>query len=356
MVAKKTEGAYVGGLISILNHYMAHEELFASYGYDVEFFNYTASNFVNKLPSKIQNVVYGLKQAKALSKKLKKESDPIIHIHTSREFLFLKDLYVAKKICKKRKARVVLTIHVGTYDTVFNRIRFAEKWCLKILNKYVKKVIFLSDVMRKEFETHGLNPKLSSLLYNFHSLNQLPEKSMEVAGMQLLFVGAIHREKGILELLRALNGIEDPKICLNICGKLTDLSIKAEFEDLVQSLGTRVKLCGYVSGDEKAKIFSEADALILPSYHEGFPLVVLEGMASSCALILTPVGSTTEVLKEKNVIWVAIKSVEDIKRAIEKLYADKAFLDSMKAENHILSKEFSIEKNIEKSCLIYDGL
>ncbi len=356
LVSRRTEGAYVGGVISILNHYMANKDLFANKGYEIEQYSYEAPSFVLKLPSKLQNIVYGFLQARALSQKMKECPDAIVHIHTSREFLFLKDLYVSKKIYKKNSAKIVMTIHVGTYDTVFRRIRFAEKWCMKALNKYVKKVIFLSDVMKKEFENHGLKPELSQLLYNFHSLDQITEASEKKEGMQLLFVGAIHREKGILELLHALSMIEDTKICLNICGMLTDSSIKTEFESLVQSLEGRVKLCGYVSGYEKAKIFREADILILPSYHEGFPLVILEGMAAGCALISTPVGSTTEVLNENNVIWVGIKSVDDIKYAIEKLYRDKTLLDSMKNENYTLSKEFSIEKNIEKSCLLYDEL
>lgn len=356
LVSRRTKGAYVGGVISILNHYMANKDLFAEKGYEIEQYNYEAPPFVLKLPSKLQNIVYGILQAKALSNKLHECPDAIVHIHTSREFLFLKDIYVAQKIFKSNKAEIVMTIHVGTYGTVFNRIGFAEKWCLKVLNKCIKKVVFLSDAMRKEFEDHGMDPKLSQLLYNFHSLSQIHEESAKKEGMQLLFVGAIHREKGILELLNALNKIDNPKIHLNICGKLTDSSIKTEFENLVQSLEGRVKVCGYVSGDEKTRIFREADVLILPSYHEGFPLVILEGMASSCALISTPVGSTVEVLSENNVIWVGIKSVEDIKNAIEKLYANPTLLNSMKVENYKLSKEFTIEKNIQKSCLMYDEL
>lgn len=356
LVSKRTEGAYVGGVISILNHYMANRELFAEKGYEIEQYSYEAPPIVSKLPSKFQNIVYGILQAKALSKKLYECPDAIVHIHTSREFLFLKDIYVAKKIYKKNKAKIAMTIHVGTYDTVFNRIGFAEKWCLKVLNECVKEVVFLSDVMRQEFEAHGMNSELSRLLYNFHSLGHIPEENVKKEGMQLLFVGAIHREKGILELLRALCKIDDPNIRLNICGKLTDSSIKAEFDSLVQSLEGRVKVYGYVSGDEKTRIFREADVLVLPSYHEGFPLVILEGMASSCALISTPVGSTTEVLNENNVIWVGIKNVDDIKNAIEKLYADNALLDRMKTENYMLSKEYTIEKNIENSCLMYDEL
>ncbi len=355
-VAKKTTGAYVGGLISILDHYMNSKAVFASKGYEIEFFNYEAPEFLDRCPSKIQNLLYGFFQLWALCRKLKDMPEAIVHIHTSREFLFLKDIWLANRISRKKNVKVVMTIHVGTYDTVFNRIRFAEKWCLKNLNRSVRKVIFLSAVMRREFVEKGLNPDRTELIYNFHNLSVAGRVSSDRDTLKLLFVGAIHKEKGIIELLRALYALDDPKVTLDVCGMLTDPSIKAEFETLTEKLGERVKLHGYVSGEQKSTIFHNSDVLILPSYHEGFPLVILEGLAAGCALISTPVGATTEVLSEDNVSWVNIGSADDIAAAIKEYQENPQRLRRVQQANLELAKEFTIQANVDRTCELYDSL
>ena len=48
-----------------------------------------------------------------------------------------------------------------------------------------------------------------------------------------------------------------------------------------------VVFTGYLSGDEKLDIFSKCDALVFPSYTEGFPTTVIEAMASGLAIICT---------------------------------------------------------------------
>ena len=358
-VLKKTESTYQGGVVSILNHYFENKEVFEKQGYEIVLFNYALPSWTKKLPSTVQNIVYGFFQARALSRKLKSEANAIVHIHTSREFLFLKDIAVARRIYKRNHSKIAMTIHVGACDTVFNRIKFFEKWCVKMMNTCLEKVIFLSNVMQKEFQEKGLSPDIAELLYNFHALEDLEESEQgksEKEHLELLFVGAIHREKGILELLNAINSMENSNLHLNICGTLTDSSIKNDFESLLHTLGDRVSLCGYVSGKEKTRIFNQADVLILPSYHEGFPLVVLEALASKCALVCTPVGSTTEVLTESNVIWVSIKNTEDIKNAIEVLDQDRERLYRMKCDNYLLSQEFTKEKHIIDTCTIYNTM
>ncbi len=358
LVFTKTEGAYVGGVLSIINHYMSNREMFISQGFDIEHYsyNYSYPQLLKKTPTKVRNLIYGFNQMKALSKKLRCNPVDVVHIHTSREFLFLKDIMLAKHIVKKDHAKVVMTIHVGNYNTVFNRIHFAEKWCLKAMNRYLQKVVFLSRVMQHEFIDRGLESSRSELLYNFHNLTATETLSPKKDGLRLLFVGAIHREKGIMELLRAVKNLADSTISLDICGMLTDSSIKAEFDEIVAVLGRQVKLHGYVSGEEKTQIFKAADVLVLPSYHEGFPLVILEALAAGCALISTEVGTTPEILSKDNVQWVEVANVEDIVQAIQNYRDNPLLLQTVQTANLALANEFTIATNIEKSCRIYDKI
>ena len=269
-------GTYCGGVASMINSYISKEEFFINNAFLPKIFDYKEPLICKKVPSKISNILYGFFQRRAILKKLKKERNAQVHIHTSRQFLFLKDVWLAKEIKRKRKAPVFITVHVGAAETVFHRIGFAQKQTIRWINRYVDKVVFLGDNIRKEFEQLGMLSYKGTTLGNFHNLDKISvnEELPKNAKLNLLFVGAIHRDKGIIELLTALSRISKLDVHLDICGQLTDSYIKQEFENLVNKLGNKVTLHGYVSGKEKTALFERADVLILPSYHEGFPLSI----------------------------------------------------------------------------------
>ena len=350
--------SYVGGVVSIIQSYLANKELFEKEGYQLEIFDYQPDEKWEKYSSKLKNIAYIFQQKKALSAKLKEERDLIINIHTSREFLFLKDILLAKMVKKKFNCPVVMTIHVGDINTVFNRIQKLQKYIISCINSYVDKVVFLSKKIEKQFIDAGLHRDKCEVLYNFHDMTPICNNHIlkKTAKIHLIYVGAIHREKGILELLTALNNIKDIDFHLDLCGKLTDASIENEVNEFIEKLGEKVTLCGYVSGERKTALFNRADILLLPSYHEGMPLVILEGLSQGCALIATKVGATPEVLNSDNVIWTEIGNYRDIEAAIRKLYDSPSTLEKMQADNQALSSKYTLESNIAMLCKIFSAI
>lgn len=347
--------SYVGGVISILNVYLRNSALFLENGYELEQFDCQLSAKWEKWNSKLVNLFYIFRQRAALKKRLKQNADVVVNIHTSREYLFLKDIRLGKMAACRFGCPVVVTVHVGDIDTVFHRIGFVRKRLVRIMNKYIDKMVFLSKEIQAQFIAAGVNAAQTEVLYNFHCLVPFgQEKALPpVAKLHLLYVGALHREKGVIELLTALAELSDVDFHLDVCGKLTDRSIKAEFETLAVQLGKKITLHGYVSGEQKTALFERADVLILPSYHEGMPLVVLEAMASRCAVVSTKVGATPEILDESNAMWVRERSAEDIKRAVYQLYTSPALLNKLKETNLQKSYEFTLEQNVERLCHIY---
>lgn len=346
--------SYIGGVISIMDHYLAHKAIFNDCGYDIDEFTYQRKkDFPNQ---KIDNVLYSIEQRRALIKKLKSGRIDVVNIHTSMEFLFLKDVMLAHAIANKSKAKVILTVHVGAAETVFNRIKKFQPYCIRTINKYIHKIVFLSNEIRDEFVKMGVNLDRTEVLYNFHSLE--PDcTSNERADdcLKLLFVGAITRDKGIIELLEAVNRLKNLNIHLDICGQLTDKTIENRFEALLRALGKKVEFHGYVKGATKTELYHQSDVLILPSYHEGMPLVVLEALAGGCAIISTRVGATPEILTENNAIWVDIADSTGVEKAIQNLYDDRTLLLNMKEANIVRSRDFSIRTNIAALCDIYNS-
>lgn len=352
------DNSYVGGVVSILLSYLNSAQYFENNGYELKLFDYQFPQKTCIKNVKLKNILYIFRQRKTLSKRLKQDSDTVLNIHTSREFLFLKDVFLAKFASKKYHVPVVLTIHVGDISTVFNRIQPFKKMLIKYMNRYIAKTVFLSKEIMAQFVAEGLDADKCEVLYNFHNLEPIAEneKLPRTARLHLLYVGAIHREKGIIELLTALCQLHDLDFQLDLCGKLTDLSIKSEYSSLLSNLGNKVTEHGYVSGKEKTALFERADVLVLPSYHEGMPLVVLEALAGGCAVISTKVGTTPEILTEDNVCWVDVKSVGDIVNAIQELYISQDRLTQLKKNNLMLSTEYGIEEHIAKLCRIYESV
>ena len=69
-------------------------------------------------------------------------------------------------------------------------------------------------------------------------------------------------------------------------------------EVISRGLTESVELAGWTYGDEKLRRLRESDVFILPSYTEGLPNALLEGMAAGLAVICTPVGGIPEVVHD----------------------------------------------------------
>lgn len=303
------ENNYIGGVMTLINSYLSHEDLFEQCGIEVVKFDYHIGGFIERLPQKIVNLLYIPLQQYAFSKYVRKNETDIVSIHTSREFLFLKDVYLARYISKHLKKKVVLTVHVGDVNTVFHRISRWRDKLIHIINRDVDKIVFLSNEIKSQFIKLGMNPEKGEVLYNFYDFGGYHfEENTVVDELRLLYVGAIHREKGIIELLHAVKKIKEKgyKIHLDICGQITDHSIKDEFDQALEELSDIIISNGYVRGENKARLYDQADVLVLPSYHEGMPLVILEALGSGCAIISTQVGATPEILSDENAVWIDI--------------------------------------------------
>ena len=64
----------------------------------------------------------------------------------------------------------------------------------------------------------------------------------------------------------------------------------------------------------------DMDALILPSYSEGFPLVILEAIAVGLPAIATDVGSVKEMIEDKGGVLIRPRQAGDIVEAIKSVY------------------------------------
>jgi glycosyltransferase involved in cell wall biosynthesis len=116
---------------------------------------------------------------------------------------------------------------------------------------------------------------------------------------QAMFVGRLVREKGVIDLLDALEKV--PDLRLSIAG--TQLPTERDgLGDLVESraasapLAGRVALLGMVDSAALTAHLHSSAFLVLPSYREGVPRSIIEGMAAGRPAIVTDVRGCRELI------------------------------------------------------------
>jgi len=115
------------------------------------------------------------------------------------------------------------------------------------------------------------------------------------------FIGRLTEDKGILNLIRAipeiLNGRNDVTFLVIGEGYLTD-RIRTYLDE--HGLSGKVTLTGFIPHDELPDYLTRMKLLVLPSYNEGLPNVMLEAMACGTPILVTPVGCVPDVLEDKH--------------------------------------------------------
>lgn len=131
-----------------------------------------------------------------------------------------------------------------------------------------------------------------------------PEPQGHSPRRRLVFLGNLSERKGVSDLLRALAQSQQAQQG-HVEAVLVGGGDIAHYQTLAHSLGlqAQVQLVGWADQAQAAQHLAQADALALPSYDEGLPLVILEALGQGVAVIATPVGEIPQALQHGQDAW-----------------------------------------------------
>lgn len=136
---------------------------------------------------------------------------------------------------------------------------------------------------------------------------------------RLVCVGRLCEQKGQLLLIDALAGLAGRGIrCeLVLAG---DGEMRAEVEARVAHYGlhSQVRITGWISSAQVRQELLASRALVLPSFAEGLPVVIMEAMVLQRPVIATAVAGIPELVRNGECGWlVAAGSIDELTNAME---------------------------------------
>jgi len=210
--------------------------------------------------------------------------------------------------------------------------------------KQAEGIISVSKALAGELVKIGVDENKINVIYNGvnHDIFK-PNLPKSIESEYLLYVGNLKKTKGVVELIESFAVIsqENPELTLVLAG---NGSILNTLQLLAKNLNIsdKVIFLGTVNHNELPNIISNAKLLILPSYNEGVPNVVLEAMACGTPSVATKVGGIPEILIEStNGILIKDPSSGEVTLAIEKALTINWKKDKIVEE----SNQFCWERN-----------
>ena len=161
--------------------------------------------------------------------------------------------------------------------------------------------------------------------------------------VQVLYAGKLNRSKGVHWLLAALAKIEDRNWHLHMAGGGQGPEYDACLH-LAENLGPQVTLHGYVNHVRLAQLMQQAHIQVLPSFFEGLPLVLFEGLASGCRIITTNLSGFAEIFSRASrdtVKLIDLPPLETIDRPYQK--------DEARLENTLVRELVAMMAAVRKS-------
>lgn len=191
--------------------------------------------------------------------------------------------------------KVVMTNHGPDYDrqkwgklaktVIKTGERFGTRWSNKVI--VISKVI--ADILKRNYGYTG-----SRLIFN--GVNP-PEKSTSttyldslgiIPGKYILTIGRFVKEKGFHDLIKAYSRLGDCGYQLVIAGDADhEDNYSRELKQLAADNG--VILTGFIKGEPLNEVMTNAALFVLPSYHEGLPISLLEAMSYNLDVVVSDI-------------------------------------------------------------------
>ncbi len=199
-------------------------------------------------------------------------------------------------------------------------------------------IICLSSALTGDIDEVKSNADIYICANGVDSMTVSPTNNEKI---EVLFLSNLLPDKGIYEYFNVVNRLISSGVLVNVnlAGPFNSKFSESDLEELLiemPKVATSFNYHGSVTGVQKWELLNKADILIHPTKNDAFPLVIIEAMASKCAIVSTDQGGIPDIINsdfgyvcptgDSEALYSAIFYLATDKTKLN-LYQDNAYLE-----------------------------
>lgn len=194
-------------------------------------------------------------------------------------------------------------------------------WDMNNMRRYVEETkypdafLVASEIVKYSIRVQGIEEnKIFRVPYGVDCTKFDYKKRGELKKpLQLIFVGQVNHRKGIHHLLHVMEHFSENEVIVKVVGSIDKKSyLYTEFCN-----SSNIEFCGFVTRDRIATLYKESDVFVLPTFGEGFALVILEALSCGLPVITTQfAGGNDAIQTGKNGIEYDALNEGELEKAI----------------------------------------
>ena len=361
-----------GGAVETLTTYIVEEnekkqkldiDLYTIYDYKINVDKYKSTkiiqikiNIIEKLFQKIMNCKNIILKKKPNYNILYTKTVKLITKQKYDKIIIENNMFVYDSIKDVVKTDLIYHMHndFNGWDKTEENYRNIAKTASKILvvSQYIKNRV---NNVEKTDKVEVLYNAIDTDIYNSNAAINCREKyNINDDDIVIGYCGRIAKEKGILELVKAIKKVNTKKnIKLLIVGSqwydaLKEDRYMLELKKEIKEIEDKVIFTGFIQQENMPSIYKMIDILVIPSIvEEAFGCVAIEGMAMETPLIVAKSGGLPEIVKKDygDIIEKNSQFIDNMAKSIERLVEN----DKIRIEyGKNAKKEFDSNVNYHK--------
>lgn len=259
--------------------------------------------------------------------------------------------YFLKSI-KRRQKPFVLTIHDMTFERYPQDVLIYDRTIphKKRLIAEADHIIAVSENTKRDIvELLGTDPSRISVVH--HGYRDIVRATPQIFDRYVLYVGERKGYKNFFPWLSAIRPIFnlDPNLKVVCTGSMfTTSELK-----LFKKWNIADRLVHISANDaQMASLYKYALCFVFPSHYEGFGIPILEAFANGCPVCLSNASCFPEVAGDA-ALFFNPGDAQSMQDTLKELLVSNTLRDELRRKGLQRSKEFTLEKMVERTCDVY---